>query len=114
MNTLAFAIIGHLVGDYLLQTDWMAEGKKRSSFICALHCLLWTAAVVVLAGWWKWWVAPILFATHFVQDRTQIIPWFMRATGKAGFAVGPMAPWSVVAIDNTFHLLTLAILARFL
>lgn len=111
---LAFAIIGHLVGDFLLQSDWMAEGKKRSSAICAIHCGLWTASVIVLAGWWQWWVAPVLFITHFVQDRTQIIKQFMLVTGKAGFATGPMAPWSIVAVDNSFHLLTLAIVARFL
>jgi hypothetical protein len=85
LNTLAFAIIGHLVGDYLLQSDWMAEGKKRSSPICALHCALWTASVVVLAGWFLWWVAPALFLTHFLQDRTTVVKRFMVATGKAKF-----------------------------
>jgi hypothetical protein len=113
LNTLSFAIIGHLVGDYLLQSDWMAEGKKRSSGICAIHCALWTGSVMALAGWWAWWVGPTLFITHFAQDRTQVILWFMRVTGKAGFATGPMAPWSIVAVDNSFHLLTLAIVARF-
>lgn len=24
-------LIGHLVGDYLLQNDWQAQGKKKSS-----------------------------------------------------------------------------------
>ena len=34
------AIIGHLVGDYLLQNDWMALNKKASSLHCAVHCCI--------------------------------------------------------------------------
>jgi len=33
--TLTLAIIGHLVGDYLLQNDWMALNKKKRSLNCA-------------------------------------------------------------------------------
>jgi len=116
MNTLALAIIGHLVGDYLLQTDWQAAGKKKSSWICAVHCLLWTAAVVLLAGraWWVWWVPLVLFTTHFIQDRTNLVRWSMQHCGQQQFAKPPMASWSVIAVDNTFPLLTLASVAKVL
>ncbi len=30
-------IYAHLIGDYLLQNDWMAKGKKQKSWICAIH-----------------------------------------------------------------------------
>lgn len=32
------ALVGHLVGDYLLQNDYMALNKKKSSFHCMVHC----------------------------------------------------------------------------
>ena len=39
-------LIGHLVGDYLLQNDWMAENKAKHKGLgwltCAVHCLLYT------------------------------------------------------------------------
>lgn len=110
-NQLAFAIVGHLLGDYLLQNDWMANGKKKSSLICSVHCLLWTAAVVVLAGWWSWWIAPVLFITHFAQDRTTFVRWWMGKVGQDGFATH-LAPWSIIAVDNTMHILVLAIIAK--
>lgn len=35
-DTLVLAIIGHLVGDYLLQNDWMALNKKKAGHLGAL------------------------------------------------------------------------------
>lgn len=34
------AIVGHLVGDYLLQNDWMALNKKANATIAAILFLL--------------------------------------------------------------------------
>lgn len=45
------ALVGHLVGDYLIQNDWMALNKKQSSLHCAVHCGLWTLSVILFAGW---------------------------------------------------------------
>ena len=81
MNTLVFAIVGHLVGDYLLQNDWMAQNKKRATFPCVVHCLLWTYAVVLLSGWTHPWVQGVLFLTHFAQDRTTLVNRWMRLIG---------------------------------
>ena len=39
------AIIGNLVGDYLLQNDYLALGKKKSSAICAVH---WFQRLILL------------------------------------------------------------------
>jgi hypothetical protein len=47
---LTEAIIGHLVGDFLLQNDWMAANKKKNSWVCLLHCLIWTAWVCCLGA----------------------------------------------------------------
>jgi Protein of unknown function (DUF3307) len=95
-DTLAYAIVGHLVGDYLLQNDWQASGKKRSSWICAIHCLIWTFWVVLFAGWYSWPVDTktiivplVLFTTHFLQDRWGFIKWYMLKMGQEKFASPP-------------------------
>lgn len=106
------AIIGHLVGDYLLQNDWMALNKKKSTFHCVVHCSIWTACVVLFAAWPLWTVLP-LFATHFVQDRTQVINWYMRTVGQVQFAKPPMAPWSMIVVDNVWHLVAIYAIAKF-
>lgn len=108
------ALVGHLVGDYLIQNDWMALHKKQSSVRCAIHCALWTAAVCVFAGWW---LSPlvwlILFVAHFAQDRTNVIAWWMDAIGQHKFRTGPCAPWSTIVVDNVWHIVTLYLVARF-
>jgi hypothetical protein len=109
---LVFAIVGHMIGDYLLQNDWMAEGKKRSSLICAIHAAIWTACVCLVGGWFEPWAIGFLFITHFAQDRTNFIRWYMNAMGQRKFAAPPMAPWSIIIVDNTWHLVALAIVAR--
>lgn len=115
MNTLLLAIIGHLVGDYLLQNDWMALNKKKRTLPCAVHCGLWTLAVCVFAGWWACWVPLVLFAAHFAQDRTGLVVWWMtRVNRQAQFVSGPCAPWSIIVVDNVWHIVSLYAVARFL
>ena len=108
---LAWAFLGHLVGDYLIQNDWMAMGKKRSTLICSVHCALWTLAVCAFAGLGLW-QAGVLFAAHFAQDRTNIIAWWMDAVGQKAFRTGPCAPWSIIVVDNIWHLVAIAVVVK--
>lgn len=101
------ALVGHLVGDYLLQNDYLAQGKKQSHLTCIAHCIIWTLCVTLFAGWWVWWIPPVLFATHFIQDRWGLVGWYMRVMGQSKFASPPMAPWSMIVVDNTLHILCL-------
>lgn len=106
------ALVGHLVGDYLLQNDWMALNKKKSSLHCTIHCLIWTYCVILFSQWPLWTFLP-LFITHFIQDRTNIITWYMDTVGQHSFRTGPCAPWSSIVVDNVFHILTLWIIWYF-
>lgn len=109
--SLCAAIVGNLVGDYLLQNDWQAMNKKSSTFVCSVHCAIWASCVVLFAGW-GWMPLGVLFITHFIQDRTNIIPYYMRTVGQRGFAEGVCAPWSTIIADNVFHILTIYVIWR--
>jgi hypothetical protein len=109
--TLLLAIIGHLVGDYLLQNDWMAINKKKRLLPLCVHCVLWTVSVLVIT-WahgkgWPGAVTPILFFTHFVQDGFNVVPAWMDFIGQKEFRTGPCAPWSTIVVDNVWHIVTL-------
>lgn len=112
------AIIGNLVGDYLLQNDWMALNKKKSSFHCAVHCLVWTVCVLAFSGViFQHGMRPvvafwILFATHFLQDRTQIISWYMDLIGQKSFRLS-LAPWSGIFVDNVWHIVAIWVVWTF-
>jgi hypothetical protein len=108
------AIIGHLVGDYLLQPDWMAQNKKKSSFACAAHCTVWTLSVCAFAGWWSPAAVAVLWSTHFVQDRTNLIMWWMtKVARQQQFATGACSPWSIIVVDNIWHILAIWAVWRF-
>lgn len=111
-NTLILGIIGHLVGDYLLQTDWMAQNKKLRSWPCLVHCVIWTACVCIFAGW-GWLAAAFLLACHFGQDRTHVVKWWM-CLASPGFTQPPLAPWSLIVVDNVWHIVQLWVAWRFL
>jgi len=116
--TLTLAIIGHLVGDYLLQNDWMALNKKNpgnlGGYACIIHSVLWTFSVCLFAGWpLQGWVTCTLFITHFIQDRTTIIAVWMDLIGQYKFRTGPCAPWSIIVVDNVWHIVTLWAVWRF-
>lgn len=100
-------LVGHLVGDYILQNDWQALNKKQRSLPCLVHCLLYTFAVWVCScGSVTCPGLLLIFATHFAIDRTQLISWWMGFNNQAGFRDN-LKPWSSIVVDNVWHILIL-------
>ena len=56
MDILFFLILGHLAGDYALQTDYMATGKGKSLKVLSLHVL-----VYILTIWVFFWFYSLLY-----------------------------------------------------
>ena len=60
-NSIAM-FIGHLVGDYIFQSDWMAVNKSkpgwRGRMACDVHVFIYSVcvAVCVVLGGWRVWV----------------------------------------------------------
>jgi hypothetical protein len=111
---LAGAIVGHLVGDFVFQNDWMAQNKKKCSFACGVHVLIYSACVMFFSGWLFYPAASaaviflVVAVPHFLIDRSLFISWWMRTiAGQKSFAGSPFAPWSMVVVDNTWHLMCL-------
>ena len=96
-------IFAHLIGDYLLQNDWMAKRKKTSSLVCAVHIVTYMLPFFFVEA--NWWQMTAIAVQHFFQDRTHVIVWLLNHTGKADFAKPPMAPWSIIVVDNIIHVL---------
>lgn len=68
-DLFARLLLGHLVGDYLLQNYWMALKKNQSAFRCFVHCLIYTFTVCVAT----WHFEPVwilcVYLSHFPIDR---------------------------------------------
>ena len=109
---LTSAIIGHLVADYLLQFDWIAENKKKNSWICAIHCLIWASCVCLMGNICNANAFIVLFVTHYFQDRNGVIPRWMHFIWQSNFTKPPLAPWSLIVVDNVWHILTIWIVYK--
>lgn len=108
-----FLLLGHLIGDYVVQNDWMAANKTTRTLPCLVHCLLYTLAVWACSFWWMpWWGLAVCFALHFPVDRWRLAVWWMKnVSGQKAFATGPLAPWSFIVVDNVGHLIVLGLIA---
>lgn len=100
--------LAHLIGDYLIQNDWMAKNKKISSVICVIHSSVYILPFLFCGL--KWWQLLAIASQHFVQDRSNFILWLMKIKGSGEFAQSPMAPWSIIVTDNIIHILFIAII----
>jgi len=67
-------LILHGIGDYFLQTDKQALGKKNKGlygFMCCLkHCITYSLPFLFIGSWLA---VLVIFITHFIIDRTNII-----------------------------------------
>ncbi len=99
-------LILHLVGDYLLQNDWMAQNKKvltwKGELACQAHCITYSLPFLFIGSPWA---VLAIYLTHYAIDRSKFVMWYMKNTGQSNFAKPPFAPWSIFAVDNTMHLL---------
>lgn len=64
-------LVAHAVGDYVLQSDWMAQQKTKNILPATVHALVYS---LVFAAWfrpsWKAWA--IICVTHFFIDRYRL------------------------------------------
>ncbi len=67
-------LIIHGIGDYFLQTDYQALNKKKKGLLgfwaCLMHCITYSLPFLFI-GSWK--ATIIIFVTHFIIDRTNIV-----------------------------------------
>ncbi len=128
MNLFGWLVLGHFIGDWLLQNDWMAIGKKRHFFALAglVHYLLYTATILLVLHWvhdprlpiailspfvikvLMVLVALFIFFSHWLIDGTNLVAAWMGLFGQR-----PQAMVAIV-IDQTLHLVVLGVVALFL
>ena len=66
IKTIYKIFVCHFLGDYVLQTDFLANTKGKNWWHLVAHCFLYTAPFAVVFG--LDWRIIFLFATHIVID----------------------------------------------
>lgn len=89
--SLIFTLIAsHLLGDYFLQSSYLAEEKKKSWYALFVHCFLYLVPFFVFFGFT--WHLTLLFALHLIVD----------ALKARGGLFG-------IQVDQTLHYLSLLV-----
>jgi hypothetical protein len=117
-EVFAVFLVSHLVGDFLLQTDWQAVNKRgglsrnriarRALFThVTVYTLSFAPAIAWVAGHTSalaLGLVPLIFLPHLIQDDSRaLIAWNRRIKGGSP---GPGDP-VYMAIDQSFHVVVL-------
>lgn len=63
-------LICHLLGDYVIQSDWMASEKTKRSLAALAHAVTYTLPFLFLTRSWK--ALAFIAVTHFIIDRWRL------------------------------------------
>jgi hypothetical protein len=121
VSVFAGFLVAHMVGDYLLQTDWQARHKRGGLTDPAArrplvtHVTTYTLAFVPAFVWiaseldagWAVIAALLVFVPHLIVDDGRVVRVYLnRVKHVEGFDVGVAS-----SVDQSFHVLSLWLVA---
>lgn len=123
-------LFAHAVGDYILQSDWMANEKTKRSTAAIAHALSYGVPFLLLGA------SPlallVIVATHFLIDRFRLARYAVfaknffaprsswptwadcSATGYSAARPAWLSVWLLIIADNVLHVGINALAMQFL
>jgi hypothetical protein len=99
---LSLLIGAHLVGDFLLQNNWM-QRKSVSSLVCSVHVAAYSLPflVLVMTGKAPDWLVGVILLQHWLQDR-----FALHLAWMEGFLQTPPDKWLAgpLFVDQAWHI----------
>lgn len=74
ISELFWLIFVHCLGDYGLQSDWMAKMKKADNYVLLVHSIIWGGVVSLCLSYFgilSAWKVIFLIGGHFLMDYTK-------------------------------------------
>ena len=114
-------VLAHLVGDYLLQSHWMATEKTKHWLPAIAHGVTYTLPYALITQ--SPLALVVIGGTHIIIDRYRLarhVAWFKnqlgpkrtrprwadaKATGYPSDTPAWLSVWLMIIADNTIHLL---------
>lgn len=121
-------LLAHAVGDYVLQSDWMANNKTKRTVAALAHVATYALPFLFLLP--SLTALAVIVGTHFVIDRWRLAryvcwaknrllgttpPWSeCTATGYPPDRPPWMAVWLLIIADNVMHVAINGLALRYL
>jgi hypothetical protein len=87
-------LILHLIGDYITQSDWMANGKTSKYLPAMVHATVYSLPFLLLRP--SWLAFSVILVTHFFIDRFR----FAKYVCYAKNFLCPCSEWVDVYIED--------------
>jgi membrane-bound metal-dependent hydrolase YbcI (DUF457 family) len=118
MTLFDWLIIGHFIGDWAFQNEWMVRHKQDSLFNRAVfvHCGIYTLVLLVvlwlttesLSGGDFLLFGVVIYLSHWLIDATNAAEHWMHIFQQSNVL------FVRIVVDQVAHLLILALLVEFL
>ena len=116
MTLFETLLMGHILGDWIFQTEWQATNKSSNWRAMLVHVAVYHVIMLgFLVMWagpgdWRIYIAVLLLAiTHAILDRRQSVHGLMRLLRIT--VNRPPEKWLAIPIDQAVHLLLLGLTA---
>ena len=119
MTIFSWLLIGHLVGDWLLQNDWMAQNKQRHLITAAglVHFTIYTLTMTITL--WFWAREPLTvqqiatfafltFVSHWLIDALALAKKWGQMVKQSNQV------FVAITVDQAFHIIVIGLLIRLL
>ncbi len=110
-------LVAHAVGDYIIQSDWMANEKSKQHTAAAIHAVTYTLPFLLITQ--NPYALAVICGTHFFIDRYRLAryvvwlknlpfpdarPWSeCSATGYPDDRPKWLSVWLLIIADNILH-----------
>jgi hypothetical protein len=105
-STFVWAMMVHLVADWLFQTEWMVANKSNVMHVAAwVHSGIHALGLLLVL---PWYLALGVGITHLLIDTRILVNWWMttiKGVPKSSPTFGQVELW----VDQVFHLTILAV-----
>ena len=102
-------LICHLLGDYVLQTDWMARTKTSNLFAAMVHSFFYSIPFTLITG--ISWTLVVILLTHAIIDRYRLArfimhfkEWSWKKSSSKESTPLEIKRILLIVVDNTMHL----------
>lgn len=89
---LTLLILGHYIGDYALQSEWVATNKRNDVYVLFAHSAIYTFVITAICsafGYFSLYLTLFIMIGHFLMDN-----WKNNYT---------QCPWAL-PIDQAIHM----------
>src|SRR5574344_1639132 len=115
--------VGHCIGDYPLQGEFLSKYKSKNNFILAIHCALYTMSILVALLFtnssgdiynYRTWVIGIIFISHFIIDKWKCIKITELETQTISKDIKDKSLLKYYYIDQVLHIIINTIIYEFI